>query len=127
MKLENFIGTPDCLARIVGEEDECRNHFNAVIELEKELSDCEECAADTSKCIKDGTKDRCEKRNRALSMAIDALKAEKTFHIVTVNPDVNGGTMACSECGCEYLDWHIDKGEFKYCINCGARMECEEE
>ena len=64
---------------------------------------------------------------QAYKMAMDALEQEpKTGHWIRFKEFENGYYhIKCSECG-QY--WSIDghAKTFKYCFNCGARMESED-
>lgn len=79
--------------------------------------------------------DRSTKVNTALDMAIEVLS--KKCH--NINKDYDDcDQFVCSNCGIELQDWHQverdeDDGdityheyEFRFCPNCGARIESEE-
>ena len=75
-----------------------------------------------------------EQEKEALYMAIEALKQEpKTGHWEYVQYDYNPrlGNWHCSECRCVIVA-SVDKNDkggiplYKYCPNCGARMENED-
>lgn len=62
---------------------------------------------------------------QAKAMAIKALEEPKTGHWIYELEDWNKWT--CSECGWSMrTDVHVKLG-YKYCPNCGARMEGENE
>lgn len=67
------------------------------------------------------------KTDEALSVAIQALKAEPIKHGRWIKWDGYDGTYKCSVCR---SDWHVlegmpqDNGMY-YCPNCGARMDEE--
>ena len=63
----------------------------------------------------------------AVDTAIEALQEQKTAEAVVIQQGIDTGIFACSECGCEYMNWEIDKGECNYCMNCGAKWDWEDE
>lgn len=66
---------------------------------------------------------------RALSEAIEAVKAERKGHYIGTQYDgyADGCPVydewVCSECGCVFED---EEPTYNYCPNCGARMDGEQ-
>lgn len=80
--------------------------------------------------------DRSTMVNTALDMAIKALEQEPCKKCHNINSDyAECDEFVCSNCGIELQDWHsverdeedgditYHKYEFKYCPNCGAKMD----
>jgi len=78
------------------------------INILKQRQCCMECVADC----------KCEDCDKAFEMAIESLENQKTGHWVKDEEmSIMFDIWACSECGCDGAE------HFKYCSNCGARME----
>ena len=65
---------------------------------------------------------------KAVQMAIEALKEQKTGHRISwkayygLDRKSWSDELKCSECGYKWGD-----KEYKFCPSCGCRMECKEE
>ena len=73
------------------------------------------------------------KRAEALEKAIEALKNQKTGHWIELNVNKDGThNIYCSNCNkCQKFKGHANsynvRTKLKYCFNCGAKMEGEQE
>ena len=77
--------------------------------------------------LQNHTNDYGEESHMAMMMAMEALEQQpKTGKWIDEGQYAEGHNehaYRCSECGEHYIGY---VGEFKYCPNCGAKMEVEE-